>query len=187
MSTSEYISRTGVSLFSCHSAACMINASTRFNDGFEIGLTGIVLHGDLPPFMGFDFGQQGLVDCRALLDCLGGRSRDLAKKHFPQARISRTVEDRAFVVAVLCQPFLFLSLDGAGPVVDVNAVTVENTDFNHSSGNARREPQRYRPFAGSGPELAPMRIPVIEVADERHPRGGGGAVRCAPSRSPLRA
>ena len=86
--------------------------------------------------------EHRLVEGRALLDALRRRGRDLLEQHFLQAREGRAVEDAALVVGVLLEPLLFLGLDGAGTVIDVDAVAVEHANFDDRAGNARRQAQR---------------------------------------------
>ena len=109
---------------------------------FEVRLHAVVLNGDLPPFMAFHFAQALSVDCFALLQTLWRGRGDLTDQHFLQARISCAVQDRAFVVTVLGQRFLFFGLNRARTVINVDAVTVEDTDFDDRTSNTRRQTQR---------------------------------------------
>ena len=62
------------------------------------------------------------------------------EQHFLEAREGGAVEDAALVVGVLLEPLLLLGLDGAGTVVDVDAVAVEHAHLDHRA--------RQRPAAG---------------------------------------
>src|SRR5439155_9170301 len=86
--------------------------------------------------------ERGLVERRALLDALRSRGRDLLQEHFLEAREGRAVEDTAFVVSVLLEPFLFLGLDRPRTVVDVDSVAVEDAYFDDGALDARRQAQR---------------------------------------------
>src|SRR5205085_12366793 len=60
----------------------------------------------------------------------------------PETREGGAVEDRALVVGVLLEPLLLLGLDRPRPVIDVDAVAVEDADFDDRAGNARRQTER---------------------------------------------
>jgi hypothetical protein len=112
---------------------------------FQLLLARIVGHGELPPFVAFHVGQQLLVDLHALLDALGRGRGHLAQQHVLQAVEGGAVEDRALVLAVLGEAFDFLVLDGAGTVVDLDAVTVEvrtSTIVPETPGGRRSEVSR---------------------------------------------
>ena len=111
-------------------------------DRLEIGLDLVVLDRELPPFVRLDRVHRLGVDHRALLDALGRRGGGLAEQHLAQARIGGALQNGALVLGVLAQAILLLGLDGAGAVVDVDAVAVEHPDLDHRAGDARRQAKR---------------------------------------------
>ena len=111
-------------------------------EGLDVRLALVVLDGDLPPFVLLGRLEHRIVERRALLDALWSGGRDLLEQHFLQASESRAVEDSALVVGVLLEAVLFLGLDGASTVIDVDAVAIEHANFDDRAGNARRKAKR---------------------------------------------
>ena len=109
---------------------------------FEIGLDLVVLDGDLPPVCLLDFGQAFLGDFRTLLHRLRRRGGGLANQHVLQRVERRAVQNRPFIVPVLGEAGDFFAFDGERALVLVNAVAVEDTDFDNRTGHTGRQTQR---------------------------------------------
>src|SRR5690606_38319424 len=58
------------------------------------------------------------------------------------AVVGRAVEDGAFVVRILAKTLDLLILDGAGTIVDLDAVAVEHAHFHDRAGHTRRQAER---------------------------------------------
>ena len=102
----------------------------------------VVGNGDFPPFVTFDFAEIILSDDVALFDALWRCCCSLTNEHVFQAVVSRTVQNRTFVLAVLRKALNFFTFDGHRTFVFIDTMTVKDADLNHSTRNAWRETQR---------------------------------------------
>ena len=110
--------------------------------GLDLGHQSIVFDRELPPLRPRILVEELAGDLRVLLEALRARNAALADEDLGQARIGVAVEDRLLVVAVLRETLDLLALDGLGALVLVDAVTVEDTDFDDGAGHARGHAQR---------------------------------------------
>ena len=107
-------------------------------DGFKVALDLVVGNGDFPPFVTFDFAEIILSDDVALFDALWRCCCSLTNEHVFQAVVSRTVQNRTFVLAVLRKALNFFTFDGHCTFVFIDTMTVKDADLNHSTRNAWR-------------------------------------------------
>src|SRR3546814_10473522 len=81
-------------------------------------------------------------DLIALLQALRHRTGRLTDQEVLEAGEGRAVEDRALVVRVLLQPLDLFAFDRDRALVLVDAVTVEDTDFDDRARHAGRQAKR---------------------------------------------
>src|SRR5690606_5459405 len=104
--------------------------------GFHLGHDLVVINRELPPLRTRLRFKDGVIELGASDIALRTSCCGLAEQHFLETGIDVTVEDRLFVVTVLGEAFDFLTLDGHGALVLVDAVAVEHAHFNNSTSIA---------------------------------------------------
>ena len=110
-----------------------------FLERFDFGHRGFVGDGDFPPLTFRELLLKNVLCDRPALKTFRSCSCIFAKKQWLETAVNIALKDREFVVAVFGKPFNFLTLDGNGAFVLIDAVTVKYAHFNDRTGNARME------------------------------------------------
>ncbi len=101
-----------------------------------------VADGELPPLLTRVLVEQFAADLCVPLEVLRTRGRFLAVQHPGETAEHVAIQDRLLVVAVFREAFDFLALDRERTLVLVDAVAVEDADFDDRALHARRHFQR---------------------------------------------
>ena len=120
-------------------------------DGFDLRHDLVVRRSEHPPLRARIFVEHRAGDLGVLLEALRSGNALAAFQEFGKTAVDVAVEDRLLVVAVLGEPFDLFTLDGERALVLLDAVAIEDPDFDDGALHAGRNPQtrcraRRRPF-----------------------------------------
>jgi hypothetical protein len=102
----------------------------------------VVLDDDRTPLAGRELREERVVDRGARLRALETAGEAFAHQHGLHTLRGRTLQDRAFIVAILRETLDFLTLDLQRALVLVDAATREDAHFDDRAGHTRRQAQR---------------------------------------------
>src|SRR5437764_2409131 len=111
-------------------------------DRLDLGHQPIVRDGELPPLRPREFLEHRPGDPGVLLQSLRAGDAVLALEQLAETAVDVAIEDRLLVIPVFGEALDFFTLDRERALVLLDAVPVEDADFDDGALNARRHPQR---------------------------------------------